>query len=271
MSVNTLTPEEQVEEVKKECFVIMPISDPEGYSEGHFERVYKDIFIPAIVDAGFTPKRADEEIGTNLIHLEILRKLIECPLVICDLSSRNPNVLFELGIRQAFDKPVILVQEVGTPRIFDIASLRCVDYRKDRIYHEVLEDQQNIKGAIIKTEQEWADGTSVNSIIKLLSLTQPASTTDLSKSNIDPMMQIVLAELSQIKDEVRNTSRHSNAKRNGEDRLSFIRTDKGLDRISVWNVPTSGDIALSEDEDIETKANTIRKAIQCSKHGGQAS
>jgi len=200
-----LTTDAQVEGLNKECFVIMPIADPEGYDKGHFERVYKDIFIPAIQSAGFIPRRADEEKGTNLIHIEILRKLVECPLVICDLSSRNPNVLFELGIRQAFDKPVILVQEVGTPRIFDISSIRCVDYCKERIYHKVIEDQKNICDALLKTAQEWEKGTSVNSIVKLLSITKPASLPDSSETQLDPMMQVILAELSQIKEEVRNT------------------------------------------------------------------
>lgn len=38
------------------CFVIMPISDPEDYEEGHFKRVYDDIFATAIREAGYTPK-----------------------------------------------------------------------------------------------------------------------------------------------------------------------------------------------------------------------
>ena len=50
---------------KGECFVIMPISDPEGYEEGHFRRVYEDILAPAIAAAGFIPVRADEDRRTN--------------------------------------------------------------------------------------------------------------------------------------------------------------------------------------------------------------
>ncbi len=30
-----------------ECFIIMPIADPDGYAKGHFHRVYRDIFVPA--------------------------------------------------------------------------------------------------------------------------------------------------------------------------------------------------------------------------------
>ena len=57
------------------------------------------------------------------------------------MRIKNPNVLFELGIRQAFDLPVVLIQEENTPRIFDISSINTLDYRKELIYREVIEDR----------------------------------------------------------------------------------------------------------------------------------
>ena len=105
----------------KECFVIMPLSEVEGYDKGHFQTVYEDLIKPAVENAGYNPMKADEVGKTNLIHLDILQRLMNAPIVICDLSTRNPNVLFELGVRQAFDKPVVLIQEKGTPKIFDIS------------------------------------------------------------------------------------------------------------------------------------------------------
>src|ERR1044072_1504133 len=91
---------------KPDCFVIMPITDPDSYVKGHFQHVFDDIFSPACEKAGYRPLRADQVRQTNLIHLDVLQKLIHSPMALCDLSSRNPNVLFELGLRQAFDKPV---------------------------------------------------------------------------------------------------------------------------------------------------------------------
>lgn len=187
-----------------ECFVIMPISDPEGYQNGHFKRVYQDIFKPAINAAGFKAFRADDSKGTNLIQLEIIRKLIECPMAICDLSSRNPNVLFELGIRQAFDKPVVLVQECNTPRIFDISSIKTIDYRRERLYHEVLEDQKNIELAIKETWENKENDKSINSIVKLLSLAEPATLKSIEGLKDDPAMQYIISELSSLKFEISN-------------------------------------------------------------------
>ena len=82
----------------KECFIIMPISDADGYPTGHFKHVYDNIIYPSCEMAGYQAVRADEIKATNLIHLDILKRLIDTPIAICDLSSRNPNVLFELGI-----------------------------------------------------------------------------------------------------------------------------------------------------------------------------
>ena len=111
-------------EANPDCFIIMPISDPPGYEAGHFRHVYDDLIKPACKHLNYNPVRADDIAGTSLIHVDILKKIVESPIAICDLSSRNPNVLFELGIRQAFDKPVVLIQEVGTEKIFDIGILK---------------------------------------------------------------------------------------------------------------------------------------------------
>jgi len=192
---------------KKECFVIMPISDHDGYCSGHFKRVYEDIFVPAIKDAGFIPYRADEDGSSNLIQLSILRKLIDSPMAICDLSTRNPNVMFELGIRQAFDKPVALVQEEGTPKIFDISQFRYVEYKKDRLYHEVLENQKTITKLIKSTYAERLDPKAVNSIIRLLELTNPAKFDNTKENELDPSTQFILQELQSLRSEIYNNVR----------------------------------------------------------------
>jgi len=187
---------------------MMPISDPEGYPTGHFARVFEDIFVPAIERAGFKPIRADQVRATNLIHLDVLQKLIDAPIALCDLSAHNPNVMFELGLRQAFDKPVVLVQESGTRQIFDIAPLRYAEYRRGRVYHEVLEDQKAIAEAITETVAAHNDNNiGVNSLVKILSLTRPASLPDLQESVQDPGLQLIRAELNELRLELRRAVR----------------------------------------------------------------
>ena len=189
-----------------QCYVIMPISDPKEYESGHFRRVYEDIFIPAIEAAGFIPKRADDDKSSSMIQISIVKDIIESPMAICDLSTRNPNVLFELGIRQAFDLPVVLVQEMDTPRIFDISTINTIDYRKTLGYREVIEDRDKIKSAIIETK----DNTKgVNSIIRLLGI-ESAKT----KANIDEnaLLYTISNQIQGVMNKLENVemSRNSN-------------------------------------------------------------
>jgi hypothetical protein len=181
-----------------ECFVIMPITDPEGYPENHFLRVYEDLIVPACEKAEFSPIRADDVKATNLIHLDILQRLLHAPMAVCDLSSHNPNVLFELAIRQAFDKPVALIQEVDTKTIFDIGSLRCRDYRPQLFYKEVLEDQEAIAEVISAT---YTERTAVNSIIRLLSI-EAAQVPNANPDETQGMLQILLAEMKATQSKV---------------------------------------------------------------------
>lgn len=176
----------------KECFVIMPISDSESHEKGHFLRVYEDIIKPAVTNSGFEPKRADEVKETNFIHLDMLQKLIDAPIAICDLSTRNPNVLFELGIRQAFDKPVVLIQEKGTPKIFDIGPLRYLEYSKEMKYHDVLKIQEELKDAIIATKKAESEHGNINSIVQLMALSSPAKIPNIEGDNKEALAMDIL-------------------------------------------------------------------------------
>jgi hypothetical protein len=186
-----------------ECFVIMPITDPDGYAPGHFRRVFEDLFAPACEQSGYRAVRADNVRQTNLIHLDILQRIIDSPMAICDLSSRNPNVLFELGLRQAFDKPVVLVQEAGTPAIFDIAPMRITTYRREMLYRDVIADQAELAGAIAATRDSAADAKSVNSIVRLLGLTHAASLTAPAEGDETvSLLRVMMSELSNVKAQI---------------------------------------------------------------------
>ncbi len=205
--MNKISQAEDISSSKPICFVLMPISDPDGYVKGHFQHVFDDIVSPACDRAGFKALRADQVKQSNLIHLDIVQKLIDVPMAVCDLSSRNPNVLFELALRQAFDKPVALIQEIGTPPVFDISPFRYTEYRKELTYHEVLEDQALIATAIQETFSAHTDGRGINSIIKLLALIKPASLPEINALEARADNQKLIAEISQLREEMRAARR----------------------------------------------------------------
>lgn len=111
------------------AFVIMPFSERTGkYSRGFFDEVLNSLVTPAAADANFTVKTARRN-GSDVIQSTIINELIDADLVIADLTEHNPNVLFELGVRMAMEKPVLLIRANGTDKIFDVDNmLRVFDY-----------------------------------------------------------------------------------------------------------------------------------------------
>lgn len=220
----------------KNCFVIMPIADCDGYEKGPFAHVYDDIIKPAIDKTEFTAIRADEVKETNFIHLDILKKLIDAPIAVCDLSTRNPNVLFELGIRQAFDKPVVLIQEKGTPKIFDIAPLRYLEYSKEMKYHEVLESQKSLQEAIEATKAAEGDSGNINSIVKLMALSSPAIIPNLDNSNKEVLaldvMRSQMNDLKMMMEMMVHEGRKGISRRSSIAAIEYERIVNKLDKIS---------------------------------------
>lgn len=219
----------------KECFIIMPISDADGYPAGHFKHVYENIIYPSCEMAGYQAIRADEVKATNLIHLDILKKLIDAPIAICDLSSRNPNVLFELGIRQAFDRPVVLIQEAGTPKIFDIAPLRYLEYSKEMKYHDVLRIQKDLKESIEATAAAEGEAGNVNSIVKLLALNNPAKIPDLKGGKESLAIEVMHAEMRELRKMMEMTlfERNRQPRRGAISAIEYERISNTLDKIQA--------------------------------------
>jgi hypothetical protein len=242
----------------KDCFIIMPISDADGYPAGHFKHVYDNIVVPSCEMANYKAVRADDVKATNLIHLDILKKLIEAPIAICDLSSRNPNVLFELGIRQAFDRPVVLIQEIGTPKIFDIAPLRYLEYSKDMKYHEVLKSQRELKDAIEATVTAGDDAGNVNSIVKLLALSQSAKIPELKGDKEGLALGVLTAEMQEMRKlmEMSIYDRNRGSRKGSISAIEYERILNTLDRIqSSKKIPTQDrisqlDMLLSDAEEL---------------------
>ena len=156
----------------KKCFVIMPISDVEGYSAGHFDRVYKHIIVPACQQAGYEAVRADGTAKANVIIVDILKNALNCDMAICDLSARNPNVFYELGFRQAFDKKTVLMKDDKTDRPFDISSIRSISYASSLRID--LVDKAIADLVKVLNETQSMNENEANSLLKLLAVETPA-------------------------------------------------------------------------------------------------
>ncbi|MEL5350368.1 hypothetical protein PTR25_11305 [Serratia nevei] len=132
------------------CGIVMPIANTAGYPEGHWTDVY-GIICEVAKKAGFDPCMVsfDEDIG--VIHKRIIHNLYKNPIVVCDISSRNANVMFELGMRLAFDKPTIIIKDNLTPFSFDISSIEHLEYPSDLRYQSINEFKSKLESKIKET------------------------------------------------------------------------------------------------------------------------
>ena len=112
----------------------MPISDVDPYPIGHFKRVYDFIIKPAVLNAGFQPIRADDVLNTNYIAIDVIKKIINCDMSLCDLSSRNPNVFYELSLRHACKLPTVQIIRAADKIPFDLDQFRTIKIDTTDIY-----------------------------------------------------------------------------------------------------------------------------------------
>lgn len=137
----------------KSCFVIMPISDPEGYEPGHFRTIYTNLIQEACKRANYEPIRADDVLQANLIAQDLIERLLVSDMVVCDLSARNANVMYELGIRHAAQKPAVLIKDNQTGPIFDIQGIRTYTYSWMAWGEQLEKDIFSLTQSIISTAQ----------------------------------------------------------------------------------------------------------------------
>jgi hypothetical protein len=128
--VSSITTEDHLKKVSKgvsvvagdSCFVIMPFAPPIG---GYYELIYE----PAIKKTGLTPVRADTDIfGTGKIIEQIWAGLQRAKVLVAELTGRNPNVLYELGLAHALHKPVVLISSNEADVPFDVRHVRVIYY-----------------------------------------------------------------------------------------------------------------------------------------------
>lgn len=232
------------------CFIIMPISDRPGYPPGHFNSVYRNIIKPAVEATGYIPERADENRASNIIHVEIIKKIIQSPMALCDISSLNANVMFELGIRQAFQLPVVIIKDDATTDPFDTSPLRRQSYNSNLLYDNVIADRSNLARAIEETKTQR---DAIISLVQLTGLHTGVNQYGLSSDSGDRLNAIehrldgIAATLSQMNAPLSFGRAGGGLARLGEgNKLLAVANGEVVDRGKVDAIPIDPNTGLAE-------------------------
>lgn len=114
----------------QQVFFLTPFSNEERELYDRVQRICSKI--------GLRCLRGDETQASGEILPHIVRMILESRFVIANITSRNPNVFYELGIAHALDKRAILIAKSAEELPFDVQSRRTIIYRDLKLLDPLL-------------------------------------------------------------------------------------------------------------------------------------
>jgi hypothetical protein len=178
------------------CFIMMPFgrkADAAGRVT-HFDGVYRQVILPAVLGAGMEAVRADEEQLGGFIHKPMFERLLLCDYAIADLTGANSNVAYELGIRHALrPRSTIVLFSEGTSLPFDLAPLRAIAYRTNDSGEpsDPNRDASLISDRLLEAREDAGDDSPVFQLVDGMPRPTPDhSRTDLFRARTDRIKQM---------------------------------------------------------------------------------
>ena len=134
----------------KRAFVLMPFREPIG-------SYYPAIFKPALEAVGYYVTRADDLFTPQPVMQDIQASILAADLILCEMSDRNPNVFYELGLAHAIGKPAILISRKADDIPFDLRHVRVILYDSTEAGWEskLREDIGAAAQAVVTSSEIW--------------------------------------------------------------------------------------------------------------------
>jgi len=107
--------------VRNSCFYLGPFREP-------YNTIYNDHVVPALVRRRFKIARADEIFSTDAVIEDVWAGINSAFFIIADVTGRNPNVMYEIGMAHTVGKPVLLISQSADDIPFDLRHRRCLVY-----------------------------------------------------------------------------------------------------------------------------------------------
>ena len=143
--------------MEKTCFVISAIGEEGSKIRKEADDKFEFVYSPVLEDLGYKITRSDKISSPSSISREIVQYLINADLVIADISNENPNVFYELAVRNAIKKPVIVFRSPEQSMPFDIYDKRSIfiSSTDPRVWEQSKKELQgHVKMA--EAQQEYA-------------------------------------------------------------------------------------------------------------------
>src|SRR4030095_3078077 len=155
------------------AFVVMPFGPKPG-PDGQlidFNRIYGEYISPALKTAGLEPFRADQEMRPGDILTDMFQELLVADLVVADLTIENPNVWYDVVVRQApRARGVVIVCGGKVTTAFDLYTNRKLRYGlKEGVPDPATlnDDKDKLVQMVRETMESW-HGRKVSPVYQLM-------------------------------------------------------------------------------------------------------
>lgn len=150
------------------CGLVMPISAMDGCSAEHWVEVKNIISdaVSSIEEVTFISKLVSEQDDVGVIQKRIVQNIYSSDIVVCDVSCKNANVMFELGMRLAFDKPTILIKDDKTDFAFDTGVIEHLLYPRDLRFSRIVTFKKLLAEKISATYKASLDDPHHSTFLK---------------------------------------------------------------------------------------------------------
>jgi hypothetical protein len=110
----------------QKAFFISQVGDRASPERRRADEVFDHIITPVARDFQLVVTRADRDPTPGQITSEMVRSLLESAVVFADLTGRNPNVYYELGVAHSFRLPVVILVDTASSLSFDTQNERVI-------------------------------------------------------------------------------------------------------------------------------------------------
>ena len=148
--------------MSKKCLVISTVYEEGTRERNSFDDKLRYMIKPVLSELEYQMILADERYIVGMISAKTIKEIINADIMIADISDNNPNIFYEIAIRNSLNKPLIILKQPAQGQLFEINEERIlsVDGSSPRLWHDTI---TKLKIEIQKAEKD--KGNSSYSIL----------------------------------------------------------------------------------------------------------